>query len=294
MEFPRSHQPGSSGGAPSGADGTSWSADAKMPASQSTSALLRPDSETCERVAAQEARAIMNKISVLSAQLKCGEIVVPTSVSHSAIESLVAEWRQRGNLDVGRNSSDEFIIRSHPGNDEFNSYFAVLSPGKLPVIAGLLTDRDLKEHWPKPWQDYSDMYGRTLLDHCCGLGHKVQLLREVGVDAHGVDITAFGTISSDALHYGRAECLPFIDKTFDRVESRMGVLLWAQDNKEMCRQTLAEMARVTKDEGVIRILPVREALIKDLVAERADLSFIEPPAGVFGAFELRVRRPHGS
>jgi ubiquinone/menaquinone biosynthesis C-methylase UbiE len=69
----------------------------------------------------------------------------------------------------------------------------------------------------------------------------------------------------------------------------MGVLLWGQDNKEMCRATLAEMVRVTKDGGTIRTLPVREPLLRELVAERSDLSFDEPPPGCFGASQLRVR-----
>jgi hypothetical protein len=294
MEVPRSHQPGSPGASPSAADGTSWSAEAKLPVPTSASSLIRPEADSCELIAAPDARAIMNRLSVLSAQLECGEIVVPTSVSHVAIKSLVAEWRLKGNLDVGRNSSGEFIVRSNPGNEEFESFFAVLSPGKLPLIAGLLTDRDLKEHWPKVWQDYSDFHGKTLLDHCCGLGQKVRLLRQQGVEAHGVDIVTFGSLASEGLHYGRAERLPFKDQTFDRAESRMGVLLWGQDNKEMCRQTLAEMVRVTKDGGTIRVMPVREALLQELVAERPDLSFVDQPTGFFGAFELRVQRPQGS
>lgn len=290
MQGPRPNQPGSPATSPLPAEGVLWSADGKMPSPPATPTLIRPDADTCELVALPEARGLMNKLSVLSAQLTCGEIVVPTSVSHLAIQSLVAEWRQRGNLDVGRNSSGEFIVRSHHDNQEFESYFAVVSAGKLPLIAGLLTDRDLKDHWPKVWQDYTDLQGKTLLDHCCGLGKKVQLLRQQGVDAHGVDITAFGPTPQQALHYGRAERLPFMDQTFDRVESRMGVLLWGQDNKEMCRQTLAEMVRVTKDGGTIRIVPVRETLIQDLVAERSDLSFVEQQTGCFGAFELRVDR----
>lgn len=290
MEVPRSHTPRVPNRSPSATDGASWSATGKMPSHESGQPLIRPDAETCELVPAPESRGVMNRLSVLSAQLKCAEIVVPTSVSHLAIESLVSEWRQKGNIDVGQNSNGEYIVRSNLGNVEFDSYFAVLSAGKLPLIAGLLTDRDLKEHWPKAWQDYSDLKGKKLLDHCCGLGQKVQLLREQGVEAHGVDITVYGKPAAEGLHYGRAERLPFGDRTFDRVESRMGVLLWGQDNREMCRQTLAEMVRVTKDTGVIRVVPVREALIRELVAERNDVVFNEQPTGCFGAFELVVRR----
>lgn len=290
MEVSPSHKPNAQGGASCPGERTLWSKDGKLPLAPKEAPLKRPDAHTCEPLSAQEARTLMNKLSVLSAQLKCGEIVVPKSVSHVAIEGLVAQWRQGEVVPVGRNSEGDFIVRSSGSQEEFEAFFAVLSADKRPLIAGLLTDRDLSDHWPKPWQDYSDLKGKMLLDHCCGLGQKVKLLRQQGVDAHGVDISIFGN-STEALHYGRAERLPFADQVFDRVESRMGVLLWGQDNKEMCRATLGEIVRVTKDGGTIRILPVRESLLRELVAERVDLAFDEPPAGCFGAFQLRVQRP---
>jgi Methyltransferase domain len=290
MEAPRSHKPYSQSGPACPGDGTSWAESASLPRQPVESGLIRPDAPKCEPLPAQEARGLMNKLSVLLAQLKCGEIVVPKSVSHVAIEGLVSQWRQGDAIPVGRTSEGDFIVRSTGQNEEFEAFFAMLSPDRRPLIAGLLTDRDLKDHWPKVWQDYSDVKGKKLLDHCCGLGLKVRLLREQGVDAHGVDISTFGN-TTEAMHYGRAESLPFCDQSFDRVESRMGVLLWGQDNREMCRATLAEIARVTKDGGTIRILPVRESLLRDLVAERSDLSFDESPPGCFGAFQLRVQRP---
>jgi hypothetical protein len=288
MEVPPSHKPSGDGGPLRPVDGASWSKDARLPGPPQETSLIRPDADTCEALASAEVRGLMNKLSVLAAQFTCGEIVFPKSVSHMAIQCLVNEWRRMGAIPVARSSSGEFIIRSNNRPDDFDAYFAVLSDDRRPLIAGLLSDRDLKEHWPKAWQDYSDLKGRLLLDHCCGLGRKVGLLRQQGVNAHGVDISIFGN-STEALHYGRAERLPFSDRVFDRVESRMGVLLWGQDNKEMCRATLAEMVRVTKDGGTIRTLPVREPLLRELVAERSDLSFDEPPPGCFGASQLRVR-----
>jgi len=288
MEVPPSHKPTGDGGPVRPVDGASWSKDARLPGSPRENSLIRPDADTCEALPLHEARGLMNKLSVLAAQLTCGEIVVPKSVSHVAIQELVNEWRRSGTIPVGRSSSGEFIILSNNSREDFEAHFALLSAERRPLIAGLLSDRDLSEHWPRAWQDYTDLQGKMLLDHCCGAGQKVNLLRQQGVEAHGVDISILGN-STESLHYGKAERLPFVDQVFDRVESRMGVLLWAQDNKEMCRVALAEMVRVTKDGGTIRILPVREALLRDLVAERSDLSFDEPPPGCFGAFQLRVR-----
>jgi hypothetical protein len=58
----------------------------------------------------------------------------------------------------------------------------------------------------------------------------------------------------------------------------------------MCRETLSEMVRVTRDGGTIRISPVREALIKEIISERAELTLLESPPQYHGAFELLVRR----
>ena len=290
MEGPRTTNTRVASQVPEQSTASPWSDCLRLPPESSLSAIRLPDADACVELSPADARSVMNRLSVLSAQLKGGEIVLPPSVSSSSIESLVSEWRQKGNIIVGCNTQDEIVVKSNPSNDDFQSHFALLNPAKLPLIAGLLTDRGLEQHWPKAWQSYDDCKGKRVLDHCCGRGAKVAELREQGIDAHGVDIAVFGAVSPPFLHYGRAEKLPFVDGAFNRVESRMGVLLWGQDNKQMCRDTLGEMVRVTADGGTIRICPVREALIQELVSERRDVVIAERATGTYGAFELLVRR----
>lgn len=291
MEGPRITNPGVAGQSPGQGTGSPWSDGAHLPAGRSDPHILRPDPDTCVELSRTDARVVMNHLSVLSAQLKASEIVLPSSVSHSAIESLVSEWRHKGNVIVGVTTQGEYIVKSDPRNDDYEPHFALLDPTKLPLVAGLLTDRGLEEHWPKVWQNYDDCKGKRVLDHCCGGGARVAALRAQEVEAHGVDIAIFGVGTPPFLHYGRAENLPFLDAVFDRVESRMGILLWGQDNKQMCRDTLSEMIRVTADGGTIRISPVREELLKELVSERTDVTVVQNDVASWGAFELLVRRP---
>ena len=294
MEGPRTTNTGVASQSAEQSAASPWSAGGRLPAGSSSDFILRADADTCVELSIADARAVMNRLSVLSVQLKGGEIVLPSSVSHSSIESLVSEWRSRGNVIVGRNAQGEFVVKSNPHNREYVSHFALLNPAKLPLIAGLLTDRGIEEHWPKVWQNYDDCKGKRVLDHCCGGGARVAALQEQGIDAHGVDVAILGPANPPFLHYGRAEKLPFLDGVFDRVESRMGVLLWGQDNKEMCRDTLSEMIRVTAEGGTIRISPIRDTLLKELLSERADVTLLERETGMWGTAELLVRRTPAS
>ena len=290
MEGPRTTNPGTTPQSPEQSAASPWSDSMRLPPGNVSRALFRPDADTCVELSLADTRAVMNRLSVLSAQLKGGEIVLPSSVSHSSIESLVLEWRHKANVLVGRNTQGELIVKSNPQNTDYQSHFALLNPAKLPLVAGLLTDRGIEEHWPTMWRNYDDCKGKRVLDHCCGGGARVAALQEQGIDAHGVDIAIFGVPNQPFLHYGRAEKLPFIDGSFDRVESRMGILLWGQDNKQMCRETLSEMIRVTADGGTIRISPVRDTLLKELLSERTDVTLVETDTGMWGAFELLVNR----
>ena len=290
MEGPRTTAPEVAGQSPGQDTASPWSNGLHLPFGKSADLILRPDPDTCAELSTADARVVMNHLSVLSSQLKAGQIVLPSSVSHSAIESLVSEWRNKGNVHVGVTAQGEYIVKSNPRNSDYESHFALLDPAKLPLVAGLLTDRGIEEHWPKVWQNYDDCKGKRVLDHCCGGGVRVAALRAQGVEAHGVDIAIFGAGTPPFLHYGRAESLPFVDGVFDRVESRMGILLWGQDNKQMCRDTLREMIRVTADGGTIRISPVREDLLKELLSERTDVTVLQKDVDSWGAFELLVRR----
>lgn len=286
----RPHIPPSDSPNRSLASGTTppWSADVGLSSNPSMSACLRPDRDTCLEVPAAEVRPIMNSLSVLLARLRSGEIVVPASVCKVAMECLVSQWRSGESILVGRDSRGDVVVKSSPRNVDTQSYFVSLQSGTIPVLSGLVTDRDIHTHWPQGWQDYQDLRGQMLLDHCCGRGGKVAYLRQQGIMAYGIDVCAFGPASPEGVLYGRAERLPFMDKIFDRVESRMGVFQWGHTHKQVCREALAEIVRVTKDGGIIRILPAQEQLMNELIAERSDLYREELPRGFYGAFELKV------
>ena len=290
MDSRRTHEPNSPAHPPPVDAGRAWSGGIRLPLDPSRDSLLLPCADTAVEVSASEVRGVMNSLSVLVAKLKWKQIVVPPSVDEFAMDALLAEWRSKGNIVVGRNTQGELIVKSNPINsNDFQSHFAVLNAERLPLIAGLLTDRNLRENWPPSWRNYEDLKDKRLLDHCCGSGQKVALLGQQGVEAHGVDISLFGSSLSEGLHYGRAERLPFQNQVFDRVESRMGVLLWGQDNKQMCREVLAEMIRVTKDGGTIRLSPVRDVLIQELALERPEVLFLPSPPKYSAAFELLIK-----
>ena len=233
---------------------------------------------------------IMDRLSVISARVACGDIVVPSSVSGASLSALAAEWRRRGDVSVAKSSRGEFLIRSGKDRGAPVGHFALLSAERMVLTAGILTNRGIESSWPVPWHSYDDWKDKRVLDHCSGGGAKVRALHECGIDVHGVDICNWGAGTPSFLHYGRAERLPFVDAAFDLVESRMGTFLWSQDNKLTCREVLAEMIRVTADEGRIRIAPVREDILRSLVFERRDVVFGEERFSDEGAFELVVRR----
>lgn len=261
-----------------------------MPSRPVARPLLRADADTVLEPTQAEVRMIMDRLSVISARVACGDIVVPSSVSGPSLNAVASEWRRHGDVSVAKSSRGEFLIRSGKEHGASVGHFALLSADRMVLTAGILTNRGIESHWPVHWQSYDDCKDKRVLDHCCGGGAKVRALQELGIDAHGVDICAWGAGTPSYLHYGRAERLPFVDGAFDLVESRMGTFLWSQDNKVTCREVLAEMVRVTVDGGTIRISPVRDDLLRSLVSERNDIVFGETQIPEERAFELVVRR----
>ena len=237
-----------------------------------------------------EGRVIIERLSVIVAKLSCGDIVVPPSVNPQSLSALASEGLGQGDVRVGKSSSDEFIVKSVSKNEVSAAHFALLSPDQLVLTAGVLSDSGFERDWPLSWSDYSDCKDKRVLDTCCGGGARVQALRNRGIDAHGVDICSWGSDVPPFLHYGRDERLPFVDGAFDRVESRIGALLWEQANRQTCREALAEMVRVTSEGGLIRIASVRGTTLRELISERSDVIFTERQVAHPGAVELEVRR----
>lgn len=268
----------------------SWAQEASLPSRSIDRPLVRPDADTVFEISPYEFRSIMDRVAVIAAKWTCGDIVVPSSVSGPSLSSLGSDWRKSGDISVAKSSRGEFLIKSGRVEGVSAGHFALLSPEQMILTAGILTDRPLDVDWPPAWRNYDDCKDKRVLDHCCGGGAKVRMLRELGIDAHGVDICSWGIGTPSFLHYGRAEKLPFVDGAFDRVESRMGALLWAQDNKQNCREILGEMIRVTVDGGTLRIAPIRKELVLALVSERADVFIQDPQPTDYGVVELLVRR----
>lgn len=267
-----------------------WAQGASLPPRSIDRPLLRPDADTVVEISPLEFRTIMDRVAVTAAKWTCGDIVVPSSVSGMSLSSLGSDWRRSGDISVAKSSRGEFLIKSSKSEGASAGHFALLSPEHVILTAGILTDRPLDADWPVAWRNYDACADKRVLDHCCGGGAKVRTLRERGIDAHGVDICSWGSGTPSFLHYGRAERLPFVDGAFDRVESRMGALLWGQDNKQTCRDILGEMIRVTEDGGTIRIVPIRKDLLHALVSERSDVSIQDHQQPDYAVFELLVRR----
>lgn len=291
MERPRPQFPRADLCCPSSTSvGESWAKSVCLPDHSRDRPLLRADADTVIEATSFELRSIMDRVALIAAKWACGDIVFPLSVSGPSVGALATEWRRHGDLSVARNSLGEFLIKSGKSHGSSAGHFAIVSRHYVPLVAGIYTDRSLEREWPLAWRDYTDCKDKRLLDHCCGGGSKVTALRESGIDAHGVDVCNFGPNTPSFLHYGRAERLPFVDGAFDRVESRMGALVLSQDQRQVCREALAEMVRVAADGATIRIVPVNEQLLRDLVAERRDVFFIQHALADYGVFELVVRR----
>ena len=267
-----------------------WAQGASLPPPSIDRPLVRADADTVVEISPVEFRAIMDRVAVTAAKWVCGDIVVPASVSGMSLSLLGSDWRKSGDVSAAKSSRGEFLIKSGKAEGASAGHFALLSPEHVILTAGLLTDRSLDADWPVAWRNYDDCADKRVLDHCCGGGAKVEALRYRGIDAYGVDICSWGAGTPSFLHYGRAERLPFVDGAFDRVESRMGALLWGENDKQSCREILGEMIRVTIDGGTIRIVPMRKDLLLSLVSERSDVSIQEHQQPDYAVFELVVRR----
>lgn len=252
---------------------------------------LRPDAVRCELLSDHELSPIMEELSRTLKASGTSLRGLPLSVYVSSVASLIHEWKAGEGVLAARVSDGSIVVRSRFRDVMFESNFAILDAATCaPRVSGFVTDRGVTEQWPTEWSDYSGLRGRQLLDVCCGGGAKVRELREQGVDAHGVDIGRIGHDNPAYLHFGRAEHLPFVDQSFDRVETRMGAIWMQQESIDECRNLLAEMIRVTRDGGSIRIFPTREDQLQALVAERNDAWLYNPHFKGLGCVEVRVRR----
>jgi hypothetical protein len=290
MDGPRATPPNSLPKPSPAMEAKPWVEGAHLPTAPREQSLLRPDADTIALLPPFDSRHVMHRLSVISAQLRCGEIVLPASVDPTSVSALVKQWSSDGHVTVGRSSQGEIVVRSDLGVGNQSGHFARMSSNFLVASAGKVTDLPIEHDWPEAWRDYQDCKGKRLLDLSCGGGSKVRALRELGVDAYGVDSCAVGAQTPYFLHYGHVERLPFVDGAFDRVEGRLAGWSLGEPGSPTSREVLAEVTRVTADGGLIRISQAREKDIHALVSERHDLALRESPLHVEGAFELLVRR----
>ena len=128
--------------------------------------------------------------------------------------------------------------------------------------------KDFTNYWAK-----SKMMARvclahnptTVLDIGCGEGKLVNLLRGVGIDAHGIDIGKCGKYCPDYCYFGDARDLQFGDGQFDVVVSD-GVLEHIPEKdidkvysemKRVGKHIIARICVKTKKwEGHITIKPI--------------------------------------
>jgi ubiquinone/menaquinone biosynthesis C-methylase UbiE len=93
------------------------------------------------------------------------------------------------------------------------------------------------------------LQAKSVLDVCCGTGRAIKGMLELGINAHGIDISPdliqVGVselgIPSDRLSTGDATSLPFKDCQFD-----VSCVLGALHHTAKPRQVVAEMLRVSK------------------------------------------------
>jgi len=91
---------------------------------------------------------------------------------------------------------------------------------------------------------------QRVLDVGCGKGFLVKALKEIGVDAYGIDISKYA-LTSPGLAYlvlGSAESLPFKDSSFDLVTS-----LEVVEHLENPEKFFIEAKRILKPKGILFI-----------------------------------------
>jgi hypothetical protein len=291
MDGPRTTPPNNLSNPSCAVGAKPWVEGARLPNAPREQSLLRPDADRIAQLSSFDSRHVMNRLSVISAQLRCGDIVLPASVDPTSVSALVKKWSRDGQVAVGRSSHGEIVVRSNLEADELGAHFARISSNFLLVSAGEVPDLPIEHDWPEAWRNYDDCRGKGLLDLYCGGGSKVRVLRESGVDAHGVDFCVIGAQTPGFVHYGHAERLPFNDGVFDRVEGRLACSQFGGAGLHTLREVLSEVVRVTTDGGLIRLSQARDGDIRALVSERNDLSLCKSPLAE-GAVELIVRRHH--
>lgn len=143
------------------------------------------------------------------------------------------------------------------------------------------TDRSRRELWktlyfPAAFFDSKDLRGKKVLDFGCGDARLVEDLRTDGIDVHGLDI--FLTASQRRRPYltmADGAHTPFPDEAFDVLFSTQSAVsyllrLAAHDEStsvdvylERAAKVLREMARITKQGGVVRLSPIPELREED-------------------------------
>ena len=84
---------------------------------------------------------------------------------------------------------------------------------------------------------------KSVLDVGCGEGKTVKLLRDMGIDAYGIDTGEMGKYDKEHCIYGDARYIPFKDKRFDIVVSND---FFEHIVEEEIDQVYNEMKRVGK------------------------------------------------
>lgn len=153
---------------------------------------------------------------------------------------------------------------------------------------------------PPEWLDLSSLgSGKSVLDVGTGEGDLVEDLRSFGINAIGVDIVL--SPAQTEKHYFRemdGALLDFETGSMSFVYSIWSVVSyegWNKGRNTIAQQALAEMIRVTKKGGRIRLVPVERKLIKWLLGNRSDVELLpeipgdpdaEPPIDYSRAVEL--------
>lgn len=120
-----------------------WGQGMHLPNAPHDESLLRAGSDSIVQLSELESRQVMNRLSAIAAQLRCGEIVLPATVDSASVSALVKQWNSDGGVTVGRTSQGEFLVRSQASEDQQGGHLARISSNFLVVFAGPIPARPM-------------------------------------------------------------------------------------------------------------------------------------------------------
>lgn len=112
--------------------------------------------------------------------------------------------------------------------------------------------------YPPALLNAEDLRGKRVLDAGTGDGKLVTDLREMGIDAVGIDIflNPEQQEQSEAFIQSDLRSTPLPANSIDVVYSTFSIFSYEWDNHKVLREVIIELRRVLKNGGVVRVAPI--------------------------------------